>query len=529
MATQDITPKVDNPSIIATPAISPPAATGVTAPARPGLSIAELIHEAETNPPQPILEGLIHENEIVGLHGSQEAFKTMWCLQLAEALATGGYFLGQWKAARPMNVFFLETEMSVTAMGKRARQMYGKSVPMGVFFATERELKQFRRAPDLAAKMNMLDGWLSRYRASGIVIDVVIVDTANPLFRGRQSPNDETTAGEFFDRLANLPGKLKVYVRHNRKRRADNGGVDVDEDAQSQRGSGQFADVPDLLMQMKRSDKRVDCADLEITKFRHGSKPAEFVLCFDRVDYRLIPYPKLVHLLREDTRSRDELIAGLKTHFSMGHNAAETNLKTAKVSGLIVETPRGHQKLFGVNWEKARRPPDEGDYWYERYERIWGVGYKKQEDSNLTGSCTVPQAGKTKSDTNSRSDNNLEGTGEDARPDQDQSARTSSNVAGASGSTFNPSIDKPFDFEGAMRRAEERAKRNQAETEQKLKNMVSSWNVGEKHYFLNIQAQAEKFGLTAASTPLTDNLHWAVKNGLLKQNGTLYWRTGDDK
>jgi hypothetical protein len=43
-------------------------------------------------------------------------------------------------------------------------------------------------------------------------------------------------------------------------------------------------------MQIKRPDKRVDCADLEITKFRHGSKPAEFQLCFDRVDYRLIPY-----------------------------------------------------------------------------------------------------------------------------------------------------------------------------------------------------------------------------------------------
>jgi hypothetical protein len=219
----------------------------------------------------------------------------------------------------------------------------------------------------------------------------------------------------------------------------------------------------------------------------------------------------------------------LKTHFNMGHNSAETNLKTAKESGLIVETPRGHQKLFSINWEKARRRPEEGDYWYERYERIWGVGYKKQEDSNLTESCTVPQAGKAGSDTNSRSDNNLEGTDEDARPDRDQSSRTSSNVAGASGSPFNPSIDKPFDFEGAMRRAEERAKRNQAETEQKLKNMVASWNVGEKHHFLNIQAQAEKFGLTAASTPLTDNLHWAVKNGLLMQNGTLYWRTGDDK
>jgi hypothetical protein len=524
MATQDNTPKLDNPPIATTSAIGTRVAT-VPAPARPGLSLAELIHEAETNPPQPILEGLIHENEIVGLHGTQEAFKTMWCLQLAEALATGGWFLGAWKVNRPHNVFFLETEMSVTATGKRARQMYGQRVPSRLFFATEKELKQFRRAPTLAAKMSLLDGWLSRYRASGIEIDVVIVDTANPLFRGTQSPNDETTAGEFFDRLANLPGKLKLYVRHNRKRRGDNGGHDVDEDAQSQRGSGQFADVPDLLMQMKRSDKRVDCAELEITKFRHGSKPAEFDLCFDRVDYRLIPYPKLVHLLREETRSREELIAGLKAHFNMGHNAAETNIKTAKESGLLVETQRGHQKLLSINWDKARRPPEEGDHWYERYERIWGVGYKKQEDSNSPASCTMPQAGEAQSHTNARNNNNLEANEKNGRPDQDRSSQTSSDVADAPGSPSGSSIDKPFDFDEAMQRAEERAKRNQAETEQQIKNMLASWNVGEQHHFLDIQAQAEKFGLTNASTALTNNLHWAVKNGLLRQDGTLYWRT----
>jgi AAA domain len=473
------------------------------------------------------LEGLIHENEIVGLHGTQEAFKTMWCLQLAEALATGGYFLGQWKATRPMNVFFLETEMSVTAMGKRARQMYGQRVPTGVFFATEKELKQFRRAPDLAAKMNMLDGWLSRYRAFGIVIDVVIVDTANPLFRGRQSPNDETTAGEFFDRLTNLPGKLKVYVRHNRKRRADNGGVDVDEDAQSQRGSGQFADVPDLLMQMKRSDKRVDCADIEVTKFRHGSKPAEFQLCFDSIDYRLIPYPKLVHLLREETRSREELIAGLKAHFNMGHNNAETNLKTAKESGLIIETQMGHRKLLSVNWGKARVRPEEGDYWYERYERIWGVGYKKKEDSNSTASCTVPQSPLTDSEGKAVEDNELQAAQRNVELDQNIGEHTSSNVCDIPAAASSSQVT-PFSWEEAMRKAEERSKEWQAETDQKIRNMVATWKPGERHDFLSIQAKAEQFGLSRSSNVLSETLQLAAKQGLVRLDGTLYWRAGED-
>jgi hypothetical protein len=98
-----------------------------SAPVRPGLSLADLVHEAETNPPKPILEGLIHENEIVGLHGTQEVFKTLFCLLLAEALATGRHFLGAWKVSRPHAVFFLETEMSVSALGKRAQNIFGQT------------------------------------------------------------------------------------------------------------------------------------------------------------------------------------------------------------------------------------------------------------------------------------------------------------------------------------------------------------------------------------------------------------------
>jgi AAA domain len=527
MATQDITPKVDNPPIAATSAVSTPIATGVTAPVRPGLSLAELIYEAETNPPQPILEGLIHENEIVGLHGTQEAFKTMFCLQLAEALATGDWFFGAWKATRSYNVFFLETEMSVTAMGKRARKMYGQKVPSGLFFANEKELRQFRRAPNLSAKMALLEEWLSRYKASGTEIDVVIIDTANPFFRGKQSANEETVVGEFFDRFASLPVKLKLFVRHNRKRRGDNGGHDVDEDAQSQRGSGQFADVPDLLLQMKRPDKRVDSAEIEITKFRHGSKPEPMRVWFDKVEYRLIPYPPLVHILRGGPRSRDEVIAGLKAHFSMGHNGVETNLKTAKESGLITETPSGHRKLLSVDWNKARKRPDEGDYWYERYERIWGVGYKKQEDSNSPASCTVPQNPQTGSEGKALEDNKLQAAQRNAELDQNTGEDTSSNICDTPTAVSSLEV-KPLAWEEAMRKAEERSKEWQAETDQKIRNMVAGWKPGERHDFLSIQAEAEQFGLSRSSNVLSETLQLAAKQGLVRLDGTVYWRAGED-
>jgi hypothetical protein len=95
---------------------------------------------------------------------------------------------------------------------------------------------------------------------------------------------------------------------------------------------------------------------------------------------------------------------------------------------MIIETQRGHQKLFSVNWEKVRRPPEEGDYWYERYERIWGVGYKKQEDSNLTGSCTVPQSPLPDSEGKTLEANELQAAQRNAELDQNTGEDTSSNV-----------------------------------------------------------------------------------------------------
>jgi hypothetical protein len=204
------------------------------------------------------------------------------------------------------------------------------------------------------------------------------------------------------------------------------------------------------------------------------------------------------------------LIAGLKTHFNMGHNTAETNLKTAKESGLIVEAPRGHQKLFSINWEKARRRPEEGDYWYERYERIWGVGYKKQEDSNLTGSCTVPQSPLPDSEGKTLEANELQAAQRNAELDQNTGEDTSSNVRDTPAAASSSQVT-PFSWEEAMRKAEERSKQWQAETDQKIRKMVASWKPGERHDFLSVQAEAEQFGLSRSSNVLSETLQFAAK------------------
>ena len=306
--------------------------------------ISDLMREARQNPAKPVIEGLLHEQEIAGLHGPPEVFKTMLTLQLAEALASGSPFLGLWQITRPRTVYFFETEMSVPALGARLARMFAGHIPPScVHFADEARLRQFRRAPNLVEKFALFSNWVAEAKA-----DVAILDTCNPFFRGRESPNDETTAGAFFDLLAAVPASNKLFVRHNHKRRME----DSDSDSAGKiRGSGQFADVPDLLLELTRSDKRTCEAQLGVSKFRHGSKPDTLPIWFDSDDFRLISIPPVIHLLTPGPLSRQELIRNLEKRFGIAQRKADEMISHDRIS--LVERMEGHRKVFEIDWNAA--------------------------------------------------------------------------------------------------------------------------------------------------------------------------------
>ena len=318
--------------------------------------IADLIWRAKTSPPKPIIRGLLHEKEIAGLHGAPEVFKTIFTLQLAESLAAGKPFLGVWQVPKPRSVYFLETEMSEMALGNRLAKMYlTETPPERIEFASEQMLKEFcsKKAPDLQQKFVLLKDWLTEAKA-----DVVMLDTANPFFRGKESPNDETTVGEFFDLLAGLPTKTKIFVRHNRKPKMDDSGGDA---AAKIRGSGQFSDVPDLLLELSRKDKRTNEATLSVSKYRHGSKPDDLSLWLDTDRLRLISVPPVIHLLHSGPLTRRQLLAALDERFGIKQRKADELIREQQP--YLVERMGGHERLFELDWEAAT----EAD-WYPRLE-----------------------------------------------------------------------------------------------------------------------------------------------------------------
>jgi hypothetical protein len=307
--------------------------------------ILDLIREAREHPLTPIIGGLLNEHEICGLHGSPEAFKTVFSLQLAEAISTGRPFLGMWRIPNPKKVYFFETEMSVPALGSRLSTMFrSPNIPEKVSFASESELRQFKRTAGISAKLGLLAELITRAEA-----DVVIIDTCNPFFRGKDSPNDETTVGAFLDGVSGLRAATKIFVRHNHKPRMDDFGGDGPSRI---RGSGQFADVPDLLLELSRRDKRTHKAELEITKFRHGMKPDNLELWFDSQDLRLISIPPVIHLLQGGPQSRTELLQGLRTRFGIEQRLGD-DLITAE-RPFVQDHQQGHNRVFEIDRDAAR-------------------------------------------------------------------------------------------------------------------------------------------------------------------------------
>lgn len=298
---------------------------------------AQLIAAAMADPPKPVIENLLNEQEILGLHGPQEVFKTFFLLQLAESLAAGTPLLGVWPIPIPRRVFFLETEMSAHALATRMLQMRDYCTVGQIDFADARQLTQFQRALGIENKFSLLSEWLTFNKS-----EVLIVDTANPFFRGVDNPNDDRGVGKFFDLLSQMPVVTRVFARHNRKP----GEKDALGDAAARiRGSGQWNEVPDALLELSRKDKRTNQATLSVSKYRGGQKPDDLEVWFDRGQCRLTVGCPEVAILQAGPKTRLEVVTELDSRFGISPRLADDRLGTNRY---LESSMSGHQRVWRV-------------------------------------------------------------------------------------------------------------------------------------------------------------------------------------
>ena len=112
-------------------------------------------------------------------------------------------------------------------------------------------------------------------------------------------------------------------------------------------GSGQFADVPDLLLELRRTDKRTQKGVLSVSKFRHGSKQEDLAISFDAEAFRLISIPPVIYLLESGPRSRAELLDELQKRFGVGQSKADEMI--GQQGAYLVQGMDGHRRAFTID------------------------------------------------------------------------------------------------------------------------------------------------------------------------------------
>jgi hypothetical protein len=306
----------------------------------------DLIRLASTCPPQPIIEGLWNVGDVLLIHGPEESFKSIFIIQLGESIATGTPFLRNWPVPASRTVGVIETEIHESQLGIRLERMFPAVAPERMRFLAAKGMKTWRRLPSLPQKFAYIQQWITQED-----IEVQLIDTANDFFRQDNNPSDETIVGGFFDQIRNLEIKASGLVRHDRKRRqeADSFG----DSNESIRGSAEWKEDPELIISLKRKDRRTNEVDFEVGKFRYGSKPDPLSLWFDATSMRLIPLNPIIAVLEAGPLPRHEILTRCRASFALGDRKVDEFLQEYRQ--FLIETQQGHNKVFQIDQGRAEQ------------------------------------------------------------------------------------------------------------------------------------------------------------------------------
>lgn len=298
------------------------------APARQTASrtLADLARQAEQFPinwlvPFTLIEGGIHV-----VYGKEGSFKTTLVMQLLAALSVGGPFL-DWKLAGGLRVGFAELEMTEQIFCERALRFLRsaqKSPDIAVLSSDQR--RKILGGSTAKDRVRVLWEWVEELN-----LDVLAVDSAAKLFPPGANPNSQPEVSDVFNQLQNL-GCTVVLIAHPRKGDPKVASQGNDEIA----GSGRFAQDPDIVLEVRRPDKRAPKAVLSWGKNRMDSKPEDLEMFFDCQDFRLYPRHPFLHLL---PATRDQLLAEAEARYGWKRSRADAAIAELKALRGLEDEP----------------------------------------------------------------------------------------------------------------------------------------------------------------------------------------------
>lgn len=339
-------------------------------------SAKELIQLSKNKPALPVIDGLLAEGEILLIHGEEESFKSVLAVQLAESLSSGKPFLRTWNVPNACKVGIVETEIHEQRLGDRLKRMFpNEDAPDELVFLSDKATKALKRCKTLEEKLEFIRRWVKEQN-----LDALVLDTANDFFRGKDNPNDETAAGEFFDRLRDL-GITVVVVRHDHKPKGIPTQPGSPENPNNKiRGSAEWKEDPETILYLDRKDRRTHEVRFEVGKLRYGMKPDPMALWFDNKTFRLVPLLPPIAVLEDGPQSRQELVEECKERFGVGHTRTSEMLEELKP--FLNEHQNSHSKVFELDRSRAA-----GAEW-ERFLNLGSTGSACSAQENIPQDST---------------------------------------------------------------------------------------------------------------------------------------------
>jgi len=206
------------------------------APKLPELNVTDVFSfiKMQLPPRENILSPWLPVQGLAMIYAPRGVGKTHVALGIANAVATGGQFLG-WKAPKPRGVLYLDGEMPAALMQERLLTLI-HTAPSVPFKLLTPDL-QSGAMPDLATNAGQL--MLEPYLKG---IDLIIVDNISTLCRSsKENEADSWIPVQEWALKMRASGKSILFIHH-----AGKGG--------NQRGTSKREDILDTVIVLKRPD-----------------------------------------------------------------------------------------------------------------------------------------------------------------------------------------------------------------------------------------------------------------------------------
>jgi hypothetical protein len=294
-----------------------------------------------------IIQGLWQEGGIFIVHSLEEEFKSIFSYQVSDAIASAAPLLRVWKVPRLRRVGILETEMDDLETGNRLRKMYPReNYPDGLVVSEESLIKEFRRRQTLGEKFDCIEKWMKTYD-----IEILVWDTINSILAVGE-PNSEVGVSKFFDKLALLPHKGALLIRHDCKPSKENESRNSN---QRVRGSNRLVEDASLVIHLHRQDKAKNKVCLTVGKLRNGRKPDPMQLWFDVEPFQLTMLPPVAAMLETGAKTRAQLIQAGEARFGLKVRCIDQGISELRAGNLVLDSMIGHKSVLRLN---PRAVPD---------------------------------------------------------------------------------------------------------------------------------------------------------------------------